>query len=66
MLLLTDDEVAALTGRQRRPAQKRELRALGIPFRERTDGTIVVLRRDVEGPQPMSLTIERPKVRAPA
>lgn len=65
-MILSDAEVAVLTGRQRRPAQKKQLRALGVPFRERTDGTIVVLRRDVDAPQPMSLTIERPRVRAPA
>lgn len=49
MLTLTPDELRELTGRKRNDAQRAELRAMGIPYRVRTDGTVVVLRIDVEG-----------------
>lgn len=47
-MYLTGDELAELTARKRRRAQAEELRALGIPFRTRRDGSIVVLRVAVE------------------
>ena len=48
-MILSDDELRALTQRRQRAAQRRVLAALHIPYRERPDGTIVVFRRDVDG-----------------
>lgn len=48
-MLLTLDEVAALTRRGRPKAQARVLRLLGIPFATHpTDGTLIVSRAAVE------------------
>jgi len=47
-MILTPPELEQLTGRKRTDAQARELRHMGIPFRCRSDGTIVVLRIHVE------------------
>lgn len=47
-MFLTPDELAELTGKTRRGAQSAELHALGIPFRTRRDGSIVVLRVAVQ------------------
>lgn len=43
-LVLSQQEIADLTGRMRRSAQLRQLAFMGIPYRERSDGTLVVLR----------------------
>ena len=43
-LTLTPDELRALTGRRRCDGQVRELRAMGIPFKLRRDGSPAVLR----------------------
>lgn len=48
-LLLTPDELRELTGHRRADAQARELEFLGIPFRTRRDGSLVVLRVDLVG-----------------
>lgn len=47
-MLLTPEELHKLTNRQRKSAQAKELRAMGIEFRNRTDGSLVVLRATVE------------------
>lgn len=47
-LVLASDELAELTGRRHSDAQERELKALGIPFGHRSDGSLVVLRSVVE------------------
>ena len=47
-MLLTDDEIRELTGRERRPAQVRQLNAMGIAFKQRADRSIVVLRAHVD------------------
>lgn len=47
-LTLTPDELQALTGRRRVDAQRRELDAMRIPYRERTDHSLVVLRSALE------------------
>ena len=47
-LLLTQDEIKALTGKRRSDAQARELAHMGIPYRVRRDGSIAVLLSDVE------------------
>ena len=48
-LVLTPAEIEALTSHRRSDAQRRELGHMRIPHRARRDGTLVVLRRDVEG-----------------
>lgn len=48
MLVLTEEEVQALTGRRRRPAQLRALKWMGIEHRVRPDGSIAVLREHVQ------------------
>lgn len=62
-MILTDKELERLTGRKRPSAQKRELVALGIPFRVRTDGSIVVASNWSQ--QPASRA-PAPKLRLPA
>lgn len=47
-MILTTDEIAALTGRRRKDAQLRVLRFMGIEHRVRPDGTVAVLRAHVE------------------
>ena len=47
-MILTPEELQTLTARRRSDAQRRELVALGVPFRARTDGSLVVLRSDLE------------------
>lgn len=46
--LLTPKEVADLTGKVRRDAQVRALRAMGIEHRVNAAGVVVVLRSHVE------------------
>lgn len=46
-ILLSPDELVALTGKVRKSAQERVLLALGFRPRKRPDGTIVVLRSDI-------------------
>lgn len=45
-MFLTASELEELTHRKYPAWQARELTKLGIPFRRRTDGTLVVLRDD--------------------
>lgn len=49
-MLLTPDELRELTGLMRPKAQARQLDHLGIPYRTRSDGTLVVLRAHLETP----------------
>lgn len=44
-LTLTDEEVAALTGRQKHDAQARALTAMGFSFKRRPDGSIALDRQ---------------------
>jgi len=46
---LTPKELELLTGAKRADAQARELEHLGIPYKTRRDGTLVVLRVHVDG-----------------
>jgi hypothetical protein len=45
---LSNEELRELTGKLRSDAQQRELAHLGVPFRVRRDGTLVVVRADLE------------------
>jgi hypothetical protein len=47
-MILSKDEIAQLTSRTRRDAQVLQLNYLGVTYRVRTDGSIVVLRAHVE------------------
>jgi hypothetical protein len=46
-VILAPAEISELTGKVRLSAQVRVLDALGIPYRRRPDGTIVVFRESV-------------------
>lgn len=47
-ICLTTDEIIDITGKQRSSAQLRELERLRIAARKRSDGTVLVFRRDIE------------------
>jgi hypothetical protein len=47
-MFLISEELASLISRQRRAAQLRQLRGMGIEHRLRSDGSIAVLRAHVE------------------
>jgi len=51
MLTLTQEEIAEVTGRQRKSAQREALLKIGIPFKERPDGSPLVLRAALEASQ---------------
>ncbi|MFN7341578.1 MAG: DUF4224 domain-containing protein [Opitutia bacterium] len=59
-MILTDQELRDLTRRKRRSAQIRVLIALGVPYRQRPDGSLVVFKS-----QPHATTPEA-QPRAPA
>lgn len=50
-MFLTAEQLIELTGRHRPGYQRRQLEHLGIPYRVRTDGTLIVLRLHVEAAQ---------------
>ncbi len=47
-MFLTEEDIINLTGKQRRNAQMKELNILGITFRKRGDGSLVVMTAHVE------------------
>lgn len=47
-MILTQQELAALTGKKRRDAQIRALRFMAIDHKIRPDGSVAVLRAHVE------------------
>ena len=59
-LHLTDDELQSLTHLRRPSAQARALQAMGVPYRKRPDGTLLVGRsaadRALAGPAPAAPT----------
>lgn len=50
-MILTPGEVEALTKKERPGWQARELDHLGIPYRRRSDGSLLVLWDDVRATQ---------------
>lgn len=46
-VILSKLDLIELTGRIRWNSQARELTAMGVPYRRRSDGSIVVLREDL-------------------
>ena len=63
-MILSPDELVALTGKKYAASQARELEHLGIPFKARRDGSLVVLRIHVEGTQDVPPPRREPRVRA--
>jgi hypothetical protein len=47
-MLLTNAELVELTRMRRQAAQRRVLDAIGVPYRMRPDGSLVVLRAAVD------------------
>jgi len=50
-VILSSEELFELTKKQRFKAQARVLSQLGIPYRERPDGSLVVYRTSLNAPQ---------------
>lgn len=50
-ICLSADELVELTKKTRHDSQASELEHLGVPYRRRRDGSLVVLRIHVEGLQ---------------
>lgn len=61
-LILSPAELTQLTGHRRSDAQLRELTHMRIPHRARRDGSLVVLRRDVENHAGKPPTIREPEL----
>jgi hypothetical protein len=67
-VILTPDEIATLTGRQRPRAQRGVLEALGVPYKTRPDGSLVVARVAVDialGVSASAPTSSRPRLHLP-
>ena len=61
-MFLSDAELKALTRRLRTSAQRKVLASLGVPYRLRPDGSIVVLHADL---QPTTAPQRAPMLRLP-
>lgn len=59
-ILLSDDELAELTQRQRASKQREVLLQLAIPFKIRPDGSLVVLRAAMEAALGYAQTNHKP------
>lgn len=46
-MILTDETLRQLTKRTKWTAQARELNEMGVPYRRRSDGSLVVLEEDL-------------------
>ncbi len=60
-MILTQDEIQRYTNKKRHTAQARELKAMGIPFKQRSDGSPVVLQDDLLSSR--ATTSKAPKLR---
>jgi len=58
--ILTATELVAITGRIRRSSQAKELDAMGIAYRLRSDKSIVVFRSELPGNEQATKTKQRP------
>lgn len=61
-MILSAQELVEVTARERPCAQARELEHLGIPYRRRRDGSLVVMRSHVEGESDGSIR-RKPRLR---
>lgn len=50
-MILSEEEIVVLTKKSRHAWQARELDFLGIPYKPRSDGSLLVLRIHVEATQ---------------
>lgn len=57
--ILMPSELAMITGRIRRSSQAKELDAMGIPYRLRSDKSIVVFRSELPGHESATKTKQR-------
>lgn len=65
-MILSPQTLIELTGKVKRSAQARVLDGLGIPYRRRPDGTIVVFEADIDAPaqvKPRSPQLRLPQAR---
>lgn len=63
MLTLTDKEIGEITARQRRPSQMKVLKALGIRYQVRPDGSLLVYRRYVDKGLPDTIPSREPQMK---
>ncbi|CAB3917559.1 DUF4224 domain-containing protein [Achromobacter mucicolens] len=63
MLTLTEKEIGEITARQRRPAQMKVLKALGIRYQVRPDGSLLVYRRYVDKGHTDTIPSREPQMR---
>lgn len=64
-MFLTEEELYSLTHKQRPSAQLKALRAMGIDFKERPDGTVAVLRTAVEATMGGAIAADKNKIYEP-
>lgn len=62
-MIMTPEELFALTGRSRPTWQARELQHLNIPYQARTDGTLIVWKEDARPQQEQAPQKRRPQLR---
>lgn len=62
-MVLTPSELETLTGRHRAGWQLKQLQHLNIPYRRRTDGSLIVLWKDVDGTQDTQPARREPQLR---
>lgn len=63
MITLTPKEIAEITDRQRRPSQAKVLRALGIRYQLRPDGSILVYRHAVDKGRADTINANEPRMK---
>lgn len=63
MSVLSPQELQDLTHRVRPGWQRRELEHLGIPYRKRSDGSLIVFWEDVRTPHTARPVLREPQVR---
>jgi Domain of unknown function (DUF4224) len=64
-VILTPEELVTLTRRVKSGWQRRELQHLGIPFRARSDGSLIVFWEDVRPPHNQQPKPREPQLRLP-
>ena len=62
-MILSPQELETLTQRVRPGWQRRQLEHLGIPYRSRSDGSLIVFWEDVRGKHTTRPVLREPQVR---
>lgn len=62
-MILTDEELQALTHRTKPAWQRRELEHLGIPYKPRSDGSLIVFWEDVRATHTVQPKSREPQLR---